>query len=108
MFSAEPESASFVEKAITSGRPLRRCALAAIVTALSVMPCASFASVLPVQGAISRASSPSAGPSGSASAIVVTTRRPPLSSMRRRMCAAAVPKRLSVSAALSLMIGISS
>ena len=47
MFSAEPESPSFVEKAITSGRPFRRCAFAAIVTAVSVTPFASFARVFP-------------------------------------------------------------
>ena len=103
MFSAEPDRPSFVEKAITSGRPFLRCALAAIVTAESVIPCASFARVLPVQGAISSASMGRAGPSGSASAIVVTTGSP-VSSMRRRRFVTAVPKRVSVSAAVSLMI----
>ena len=47
------------------------------------------------------------GPSGSASAIVVATGRCVIS-MRRFMFAAAVPKRLSVSAAFSLITGISS
>ena len=67
MFSAEPESPSLVEKARTRGLPLRRWALAAMVTQLSVMPWASFARVLPVQGAITSASSGSLGPRGSAS-----------------------------------------
>ena len=107
MFSAEPESPSLVEKAITSGLPFLRCALAAMVTALSVTPRASFARVFPVQGAMSRASIGADGPSGSASAMVVTTRFP-VSSMSLRMCSAARPKRVSVSAAVSLMMGTSS
>ena len=106
MFSAEPLRPSLVEKAITRGFPLRRCALAAIVTLLSVIPRASFARVLPVQGAISSASSGSFGPRGSASAMLVTTGRP-ASASRRRRCSRAVPKRLSVCAAVSLMMGIS-
>ena len=71
------------------------------------MPRDSFARVLPVQGAISRASMGALGPRGSASAMVVTTFFP-LSSIRRLMFSAAVPKRVSVSAAFSLMIGTSS
>ncbi len=64
MFSAEPESPSLVESAITTGRPLRRWALAAMAALLSLNPCASRARVLPVQGAISSASSGSLGPRG--------------------------------------------
>ena len=107
MFSAEPESPSFVEKAITSGRPFRRCAFAAIVTAVSVTPFASFARVFPVHGAMTIASIGSRGPSGSASAMVVTTCRPVIC-ISRLMFSEAAPKRLSVSAAFSLIIGISS
>ena len=104
MFSAEPESPSFVDMAIIRGLPFLRCAFAAMVTALSVTPWASFARVLPVQGAMSSACIGSAGPSGSASAMVVTTSFP-VKSISRRICSAAVPKRLSVSAAVSLMMG---
>ena len=96
-----------MDSAIISGLPFLRCALAAMVTALSVMPWASFARVLPVHGAMSSASSGSAGPSGSASAIVVITPRPH-SAARRLIFSAAVPKRVSVSAAVSLIMGISS
>ncbi len=68
------------------------------------MPWASFARVLPVQGAISSASIGRAGPRGSASGIVVTTRFP-VSSISFSICSTAVPKRLSVSAAVSDRIG---
>ena len=48
--------ASFVDIEIMRGRSLRRWAFAAISTDESVMPFESFASVLPVHGAITRAS----------------------------------------------------
>ena len=48
------DAASFDARAIRSGRSQRRCAFAAIVTAVSVIPCAIFESVLPVQGEIIR------------------------------------------------------
>ena len=50
-------NASFEQSAITSGRSARRCAFAVIVTAVSVIPLATFASVFPVHGAIISASS---------------------------------------------------
>ena len=67
MFSPLAPSPSFVETAITSGRSLRRCAFAAKVTGVSVMPFASLPSVLPVHGAIISASKSFWGPIGSAS-----------------------------------------
>ena len=107
MFSAEPESPSLVEKAITRGLPFRRWALAAMATALSVMPWASFARVQPVQGAMSSASIGSRGPRGSASAMLATTGLPARVSRRRRF-SSAEPKRVSVPAAVSLISGTSS
>ena len=50
------------------------------------------------------ASSGRAGPRGSASAMVETTLLP-LRAMSRRICSDAVPKRLSVSAAVSDIMG---
>ena len=88
---------------MTSGRPFLRWAFAAIATAESVSPWESLERVLPVQGAISSASRGREGPRASASAMVVMT-GPPVSSMSRRMFSTAVPKRVSVSAAVSLMI----
>lgn len=55
-----------------SGFEFLRCAFAAMVTAVSVMPWLSFAMVFPVQGAIMSASIGFAGPSGSASAMEQT------------------------------------
>ena len=55
---------------MTNGRLLRKCAFAAIVTAVSVMPFAILASVFPVHGLITRASSSILGPSGSASTML--------------------------------------
>ena len=77
MFSAEPESPSLVEKAITTGRPFRRWALAAMVTALSVIPWASFESVLPVHGAISSAYVQTRWPSRRSSSARQASRRSP-------------------------------
>ena len=65
MFSAAPERASLVDTATITGRPFRRWLLAAIVTGVSAILCDSFASVLPVQGAIIKASSAFFGPKGS-------------------------------------------
>ena len=70
MEGALPARASFVETARTMGRSLRRCALVARVTGPSAMPQASFASVLPVQGAMTRQSSSFLGPIGSVCAMV--------------------------------------
>ena len=80
---------------------------AAMVTALSVMPAASFAMVLPVQGAITSTSKSLPGPTRSACAMVRMTSRPVISSSRR-MWSCARPKRLSVAAAVSLMSAVSS
>lgn len=52
MFCADAPSASFVATHKSTGRRIRRCDFAAIVTEVSVTPSDSFASVLPVQGAI--------------------------------------------------------
>ena len=60
--------------------------------------------VFPVQGAMTNASMGVLGPRGSASAIVHTGARPVMSKSRF-LKLAAVPKRLSVLAAVSLMIG---
>ena len=55
---AEADSPSLVEGAMSRGRPLRRWALAAMVTLESVTPAASLPRVLPVQGQrMSRSSS---------------------------------------------------
>ena len=54
----------------TTGFSARRWLLTAIVTGVSVIERASFASVLPVQGQTSRMSVMSFGPSGSASWMV--------------------------------------
>ena len=107
MFFAEPVRPSFVENAITSGLPFRRCAFAAMVTAVSVMPDASFAMVLPVHGAITSASMGILGPRGSASAMLQTGILP-VSSKSLCLKPSAVPKRLSVPDAVSLMMGTSS
>ena len=107
MFGAEPESPSFVENAMTSGRPFRRCALAAMVTAVSVMPWLSFAIVLPVHGAMTSASMGFDGPRGSAS-IMLSTGSLPVISRSRALKSAALPKRVSAFAAVSLIMGTSS
>ena len=80
---------------------------AAIVTEESLIPCASFAIVFPVQGAIKSASIGRAGPKGSAETMSVTGAALHNSESLDK-CSAAVPKRLSVSAAVSLIIGTSS
>ena len=48
--NADAPKPSLVDAASTRGLPLRRWALAAMVTAVSVMPWASLPRVLPVQG----------------------------------------------------------
>ena len=47
MFSALPDSASFVDIAITTGFPFLKWDLTAIVAALSIIELASFAIVFP-------------------------------------------------------------
>ena len=70
MFCKFADSASFEQSAKTVGLSERRCAFAAIVTDVSVIPLAIFAKVLPVQGEIIKASKDILGPKGSASTIV--------------------------------------
>lgn len=53
MLRAFAPRASFDDTLSTTGRLLRKVAFTAIVTGVSVMPCAILASVLPVQGATS-------------------------------------------------------
>ncbi len=65
MFCADAPSASFVATHKSTGRRIRRCDFAAIVTEVSVTPSDSFASVLPVQGAIRSKSHIFFGPIGS-------------------------------------------
>ena len=102
---AEPASPSLVEGARRMGRPLRRWALAAMVTQVSVTPEASLPRVLPVQGAMISRSSSFWGPMGSAPAMVEMTR---WSQMRAisRISSWAQPKRVSVAAVHSETMGI--
>ena len=68
--AAAPASASFVDTAMSTGRPFRLWLLTASVGAVSYMPQASLPSVLPVHGARISRSSSFFGPMGSACAIV--------------------------------------
>jgi len=97
-------SASFVERATTSGRLFRKCAFAAIKTGVSDIPFASLDSVFPVQGAMTRMSNNAPGPIGSASGMVVIGFRPVISSARFRK-SLQLPNRLSVVDAWSEKIG---
>ena len=63
-------NASLVEIEIKSGFWFLKCALAAIKTGVSVIAFASFASVLPVHGKITKISKKFLGPIGSESSIV--------------------------------------
>ena len=92
-------------RAMTTGRPLRRWAFTAMVTAVSVIPAASFARVFPVAGATTRTSSSPFGPMGSTDGISRRGFRPVISS-RDRSSSSASPKRLSVSAAVSERMGV--
>ena len=98
---------SFVASATTTGLPLRRWDFAAIVTGPSVMPWASLARVLPVQGAMTRTSARSCGPNGSASTMVRMAGRPAARSTRA-MRSSASPKRVSYRAVFSERMGTSS
>ena len=69
MFFAQPARASFVEIAMTTGLLFLRCDFTAIVTGVSVIPNASFARVLAVQGATTSMSSSFFGPIGSAASM---------------------------------------
>ena len=87
--------ASFVEMEISSGLLFRRWAFAAIRTGVSVIPLASFAIVLPVQGKRTRMSSRLPGPMGSASDMVKRGLFPVIASAFF-MKSSAFPKRLSM------------
>ena len=84
---------------------MRRWALAAMVTAVSVMPQASLPSVFPVQGAMMSRSSSFLGPMGSASRMEEMTRRSQIRSISR-ISSWAGPKRVSVAAVHSETMGI--
>ena len=58
IFLAFAPSASFEDTDSTTGLSVRKVALTAIVTGVSVIPCAIFASVFPVQGATRVSSMP--------------------------------------------------
>ena len=94
MFLALAPRASFEDMDSTTGRLFLSCALTAIVTGVSVMPCAIFASVLPVHGATSISSSPMEVPIGSASTMVVIGCLPVRVSISRRK-SSALKKRVS-------------
>ena len=104
MFLAVAPSASFVETAITTGRLLRRCALAASVTVVSVMPFAIFPRVFPVVGAIISKSSSFLGPIGSASGRVLIISFPVISVISSAK-SLAEPNRVSVVNAVSDIMG---
>ena len=77
------------------------------MTAVSVRPVARRASVAPVQGAMSSTSKSRSGPTRSAAVIVRITGLP-VSSSSRAMKSSALPKRLSVQAAVSLITAVMS
>ena len=105
MFLAALANASLVDGAIISGLPLRKCAFAARVTQVSVMPQASFERVLPVHGAIISASRSFFGPMGSALGIVWIMSFPVISLKHERQYAAS-PKRVSKVYEFSDIMGI--
>ena len=105
MFLALPARPSLVETASTTGRPLRRCDLAAMVTAVSAIPFASFPMVLPVAGAMTSTSASPFGPSGSTEGISYSTSFPVICS-RFSSSISELPKRVSVNAAFSETMGI--
>ena len=89
---------------MTSGFSLRRWAFAAMSTGVSVMPQASFARVLPVQGAMRRISRKPFGPMGSASSIFKTGLLPERP-LIRLIKSAVLPKRESVFCTFAEKIG---
>ena len=94
-FCPEAAIASLLARHIITGRPTLRVDFTAMVTGVSVIPRASFESVLPVQGQTIIASAKCFGPMGSASTMVWSTRRP-ASSSARSIKSEALPKRVSV------------
>ena len=95
MFCKFADNASFEQSAITRGLSERKCAFADIVTVVSVIPLAILAKVLPVQGAIIKASRLIFGPSGSASTIEFMTLLPVIFSTFK-IKSLFVPKRVDV------------
>ena len=95
MFFAAALSPSLVATATTTGLSLRRWALTAMVTGVSVTPAASFARVLPVHGATTSTSSSFFGPMGSASRTLPITLCPVRLSTRAKK-SSALPNRVSV------------
>ena len=104
MFPRFWDIASFDASAIRRVLSHLRCAFAAIVTAVSVIPVASFANVFPVQGEIINPSRGRCGPSGSASFTVWIIELPVIFSTRLRSSSLS-KKRVVVSYVLSLIIG---
>lgn len=104
MFLALPLKASLVETARTTGFRFRRWLLTARVTGSSVIPFASLARVLPVQGATSKRSVLFWGPMGSAPGRSKIGGQPQISVTRARK-SAAFPKRVSVAAAAGERMG---
>ena len=76
IFSKFADIASLDANVISSGLFCRRCALALMHTAVSVIPWESFARVFPVQGAMISASKGEVGPNRSATGIVWTISLP--------------------------------
>ena len=84
MFSAAADSPSLVEMAMSTGRPFLKWLFAAMVTGVSAIPCASFANVLPVQGAMTKTSNNLFGPMGSTSVSCVKGALPQICATRFR------------------------
>ena len=102
---ADARKASLVARARIIDFSFRSMDFTAMVTVVSVMPIASFAMVLAVQGATSNASKRSFGPNGSTSEIVNRAGFPQICSNFFR-CSTAFPKRVSMLAACSEKIGV--
>lgn len=107
MFLALAERASFVEIAISTGLEFLKWDLHAIVTGVSVIPRASFARVLAVQGATTTMSNSFLGPIGSASSIVTIALRLHILSSHSTL-SDAFPKRVFIVAELNDIIGVTS
>ena len=104
IFLAVAPSPSLVAKHKSTGLPMRKWLLQAIVTEVSVMALANFARVLPVHGATTMISHIFFGPMGSASTMDLIIFRPQISSISQTISLAR-PKRVSVLQAFSDIIG---
>ena len=107
MFCADAPRASFVATHNSTGLKILKCDFAAIVTAVSVIPSDSFASVLPVHGAITSKSHIFLGPIGSVCTTECRTALPVISSALFTV-SSAFPKRVDVEKAFCDIIGITS